>query len=981
MEKRLFPNRLVLVFALAATFVLIGGAWFYQAQEKRLERRATAELTAVARLKVDEIVRWRGEEIARARLVSEDPFFIAAATEVLGKPAPRTRKSMLIQFQNLKAHLGYHDIILVGPDGAVHLRLGEGPARISREMLAGVAEALRRGTPVLTDLHTGVADSIPHVDVVAPLAKREGTGSKTLGALIFRVDAQTFLYAMLRTWPAPSESSETLLVRRDGNDVLFLNDLRHRKDTALKLRISLNQTDVPAVMAVLGREGLVKGRDYRGVPVLSAFKAIPDSPWFMVAKVDETEIMSRWRFEAALILAVVLAILIALSAAVASFWQRKEKRHYRDLARAEAARTEAEERYRTTLLSIGDGVIATDADGRVAMLNPVAEALTGRTLDEARGRPIEEVFPILNEETRAAVENPVRRVLREGFVVGLANHTVLVARDGSERPIADSGAPIREADGHIHGVVLVFRDQTAEREGESALRKSEERFRRIFHANPDSLCINRLEDGLYEDINEGFTAMTGYTAEEVIGKTSEDIKIWHHPADRLELIRCLSEKGYCKGLETEFRCKDGSTKAASVSAAVILFQDVPHLISITHDLTEIRRAEEERREMEVRVQRAEKMEALGMLAGGVAHDLNNVLGILVGYSELLLCEIEPESPLRNHVENIMNAGERAAAIIQDLLALARRGVQAKKVVNLNAIVSAWLRTPEFMKLASLHPRVRLVTDLAPDLLHTPGSEVHLGKVLANLVFNAAEAMPDGGRLSVTTGNRYLDRPVRGYDDVHPGDYVILTVSDTGGGIAPADLHRIFEPFYTRKVMGRSGTGLGLAVVWGAVKDHDGYIDVESAEGKGTSFTVYLPVTREEMERNVPVPVSDYMGRGETVLVVDDVAEQRELAAVMLTKLNYRVETAAGGEEAVRYLREKSVDLVLLDMIMDPGMDGLETYQGIVEIRPGQKAVIVSGFAETDRVRMAQELGAGPYVRKPYILERLGQAVRRELDRR
>jgi len=251
----------------------------------------------------------------------------------------------------------------------------------------------------------------------------------------------------------------------------------------------------------------------------------------------------------------------------------------------------------------------------------------------------------------------------------------------------------------------------------------------------------------------------------------------------------------------------------------------------------------------------------------------------------------------------------------------------------------------------------------------------------NLISNAAEAMPDGGVITVTTRNRYLDNPIKGFDDMVEGDYVILSVSDTGKGISPHDMNRIFEPFYTKKVMGRSGTGLGLAVVWGTVKDHRGYIDVQSEKGKGATFTLYLPVTRKEQSTNQSVlSIADYMGREETLLVVDDIQGQRELAKTMLSSLNYKVTCVSSGEEAVKYVKANKVDLVLLDMIMDPGIDGMETYRRVLEINPFQKAILVSGFSETDRVKEAQKLGAGSYVKKPYVREKIGLAVRMELDK-
>jgi CheY-like chemotaxis protein len=270
--------------------------------------------------------------------------------------------------------------------------------------------------------------------------------------------------------------------------------------------------------------------------------------------------------------------------------------------------------------------------------------------------------------------------------------------------------------------------------------------------------------------------------------------------------------------------------------------------------------------------------------------------------------------------------------------------------------------------------------LDPDLLNILGSSVHLSKTIMNLVTNSAESMPDGGLIIISTENRYLDRPIRGYDDVKEGDYALLTVSDGGVGIPSKDLKRIFEPFYTKKIMGRSGTGLGMAVVWGTVKDHDGYIDVQSQEGLGSIFTLYFPVSREELPKeNVPMVIENYMGKGESILVVDDVEEQRNIARILLKRLGYSVTAVTGGEEAVDFLTEHEVDLMVLDMIMDPGIDGLETYKRILKLHPNQKAIIVSGFSETKRVKEAQKLGAGSYVRKPYLMEKIGKAVREELD--
>ena len=410
--------------------------------------------------------------------------------------------------------------------------------------------------------------------------------------------------------------------------------------------------------------------------------------------------------------------------------------------------------------------------------------------------------------------------------------------------------------------------------------------------------------------------------------------------------------------------------------------NVTSVVEIAIDITAQKRAEEEKLDLKERLTRSEKMESLGLLAGGVAHDLNNVLGIVVGYAEMVLDAIDEKSPLKKDLTTIFDGGQRAAAIVDDLLTLARRGVVGKKVLNLNKLIGDFKKSPQWSKLLTYHPSVKMQIDLEQDLLNIAASSVHLEKTLYNLVSNASEAMTEGGNITIKTNNRYIDKPISGYDTILEGDYVVLSVSDEGDGISETDLKRVFEPFYTKKIMGRSGTGLGLSVVWGTVKDHKGYIDVQSEEGKGTTFTLYFLVTREDIEEEgLTVSMSEYLGNGQSLLLVDDVEDQRDLAARLLTSLNYKVSSVESGEEAIEYLKENKVDLLVLDMIMDPGMDGLDTYKSILEINPKQKAIIVSGFSESDRVKEAKTLGAGAYIKKPYIKEKLGLAVKKELARK
>ena len=384
---------------------------------------------------------------------------------------------------------------------------------------------------------------------------------------------------------------------------------------------------------------------------------------------------------------------------------------------------------------------------------------------------------------------------------------------------------------------------------------------------------------------------------------------------------------------------------------------------------------------ERKLQKIQKMEAIGALAGGVAHDLNNILAGIVGYPELLLMQLPKNSPLRKPLTAIQNTGKKAAAIVQDLLTLARRGVAVSDVVNLNDMIREYLRSPECEKLLSFHPRVEIETRLRASKPNTLGSPIHLGKALMNLVSNAAEAMADGGKIIISTENRSVVERINGYEEIAPGDYVILTVSDSGTGISPEEREKIFEPFYTKKKMGRSGTGLGMAVVWGSVKDHQGYIDIDSTEGKGAAFTLYLPITTRSGDQLQPTrKIQEYMGSGETILIVDDVEEQREIADTMLTTLGYESKAVSSGEEAIDYIRQHPVDLVLLDMILNTGINGCETYKEMIKIKPDQKAIIASGYSQTEDVKITRQLGAGQFVRKPYTLEKIGVAIKMELEK-
>ncbi len=656
-----------------------------------------------------------------------------------------------------------------------------------------------------------------------------------------------------------------------------------------------------------------------------------------------------------------------------------------ELGALNEALRESKEMYTKLIATMPDIMVRTNLQGEILFINDIGLSMGNYEDKEMIGQSM--LSFIAPEDQKKAAQNTLLMFERK---LGPQEYH-LIMKDGSKMLFEVNGDVLRNEDGSPYGFVHICRNITDRKLSEEKGRNNEQFLRLITDNVQDAIRLVDLKTLRYTYANLYCQKLFGIAPQDYINselgsnlEEEEKKRLYEFFQDEIEHDHERDPKRYrFFSLREKNKLNNEIIWTENKASFIRDANGRPTaVISITRDITEQKKMAAERQRLQERLGRSEKMEAIGTLAGGVAHDLNNVLGVLVGYSELMLEKIPEGSPLKKYAGNILNSSQRGAAIIQDLLTLARRGVAIAEVVNLNQSIENFLRTPEFENMTSCHPQVTFKLDLTKDILNIKGSPVHLGKTIMNLIANAAEAISGAGQVLIHTENRYLDQPVRGYDDMQEGDYVILTVSDNGQGISAQDIGKIFEPFYTKKVMGKSGTGLGLAVVWGTVKDHNGYIDVWSEEGKGTTFTIYFPATREAPEKiATATPPDYYMSKGESILVVDDVEDQRQLAISMLERLGYQVDAVNGGEEAVEYLKKKKADLIVLDMIMDPGIDGMETYRRILAINPGQKAIIVSGFSETDQVSKAQKMGAGAFVRKPYIMEKIGLAIRKELDRK
>ena len=612
---------------------------------------------------------------------------------------------------------------------------------------------------------------------------------------------------------------------------------------------------------------------------------------------------------------------------------------------------------RATLYSIGDGVITTDRDGAVAMMNSVAERLTGYSEAEARGRPVEGIFQIVNETRRNAVENPVRRVLRDGKIVGLANHTILISKAGTEIPIDDSGAPITGSDQTAGGVVLVFRDVSERKQAMDAARRLA-----AIVENSDDAIIGKTLDGTITTWNRGAERLFGYSSEEMIGSPISRLIPSDHLEDMHEILARIAAGETVDHFETERITKDGRRLTVALTVSPVR-DDEGHIVGaskIARDITRVRQLEDT-------VRQTQKMEAVGRLAGGIAHDFNNLLTVILGYAATIKSQAGSEGPLQASVAEILRAAEQAASLTGQLLAFSRKQVVQIRVFDLSALVQDMKKM--LARLIGQDIDLAFITDSAPCFVRAdPG---HLNQVLMNLAINARDAMPTGGKLTVETHAVTRPREDLGRHGIRSaGRYAMLAVTDTGVGMDAETQAHMFEPFFTTKDSGK-GTGLGLATVYGIVKQHGGWVDVYSEPGHGATFRIYLPSAQEPVAE--PVPASQKSGprRVGTILLVEDQAAIRMLAEDVLSGAGHHVLAAGSGPAALRLLEKHPdhIDLLITDVVM-PGMSGPELAAQLTRLRPNLAVLYISGYSDHALLHRGVIEKGISFLQKPFLPETL-----------
>lgn len=508
---------------------------------------------------------------------------------------------------------------------------------------------------------------------------------------------------------------------------------------------------------------------------------------------------------------------------------------------------------------------------------------------------------------------------------------------------------------------------------ENDLRVSEARYRTLYDNSSDSISITTL-DGYFSSANKQLCDRLGYTEEELKTKRPEDIYVKGSGGE----IKALLKKAFDIGssdLEAEQIARSGDHTPVEIRAQRVVVDNKYAILCTCRDISGRKKQEEENRNLQEQLHRASKMEAIGLMAGGIAHDLNNILAGVTGYPELMLLGLPSDSPLVRPLKAVLQSGQRAAAVVTELLTMARGVASVKQPHDCNNLIEEFLATPEAIKITENHPNVAIITRFGKATGSIICSPIHIQKCIMNLLINAFEAVGDKVRawVEIETDRLNLSDDTFENLNLHPGDYVRIRVKDNGSGISSQDVKKIFEPFYSKKILGRSGTGLGLTVVWSVVDEHYGAVDVDSSE-QGTIFTLYLPATNSVEIKNAHNSAQQEDQPTGHILVVDDEPQLRDIASTMLQSFGYTTKTVNSGEEAIVAMQKETFDLVLIDMMMEPGMNGRQTYEKIIKINPGQKALIASGYSENEDVKRALALGAGGFIKKPYSMRELFLAI-------
>lgn len=1216
---------LALIFICLAAGIMATGYFYYLGYEKNQRSQVGRQLSAIADLKVGEIQQWRRDRLDDGAMVFRNAAFSSLVRRAMGKQVdPDARRLLLAWLEKFGAD-HYDAVRLLDAQGVPRISVPADLAPMSSAILQRLPEVLRSRRVTFQDFYRGEHDQRFHLAVLVPVLD-ESEAAPPLGMLVLRIDPAPSFYPFIRRWPTPSQTAETLLVRREGHEVVFLNDLRFQKNAALTLRRPLEQESLPAARAALGREGLMEGIDYRGQPVAAALRGIPDSPWFLVARIDAAEAYAPLRERLWQVVGIVSAAMFGAVASIVALWRHQRTQAYRERSEAAQALSQSEAQMRAMLDLASVGIAQADPwTGRFLRVNRKMSSITGYGTDELLEMRIVEVT---HPDDQQADSEASRRVVR-GEQPDYRMEKRYVRKDGTVAWVNVNMTVIRDAAGEPTRTVATVEDITERRQAGESLLASEARYRRLFEAARDGILILDAKTGMVLDVNPFLVELLDFTREQflatpiwelgpfgdifanendflhfldegyvryedkpLIGADGRRIAVEFasnvYQVDHQTVIQCnvrdnskrqraedalrladqrmrrladsdiigivtadtaghvseandyylrligcqrealtsgrvnwrtltppewlpasehaigeLRERGTCTPYEKEYVRQDGSrvpvllvqallpgpeeqlvalvldltdrkraenslrqseqryravaesapdaivtadgdgniidwnpsarmmfgyTEAEACGQPITSMMPLPyrarHLhgletvtrsgksrsvgrtlelmglrkdgnefplelsmatwenagrrfyCGIIRDITGRRRAEKARDKLQTQLVQARKMEAVGSLAGGVAHDFNNMLTVVTGCAEIAMEKLTPADPARAEVAEILAAADRSAALVRQLLAFARKQTIAPRVLDLNDAIAPMLS----MLRRLIGEDVELVWKPGADLGSVKMDPSQIGQLLANLVINARDAIAGVGRVAIETAAIQVGETectLRPY--LVPGTYVALSVSDDGCGMDEKVQAQIFEPFFSTKPRGQ-GTGLGLATVYGIVKQNGGFINVRSEPGQGATFALYLPA-HEPKASSVTAdsrgPESTDAPSGpKTVLLVEDDVALLALSRRMLERQGYTVLAASDPIEAIELLKAfpGEIHLLMTDVVM-PKMNGRELQGALTALRPGLKCLFTSGYTSdviADRGVLDEDI---QFLQKPFSQMTLAAKVR------
>lgn len=636
--------------------------------------------------------------------------------------------------------------------------------------------------------------------------------------------------------------------------------------------------------------------------------------------------------------------------------------------KVEEALKESEERYRKLIENQGEGTAIMSPDERFLQVNPAAERIFGVKPGTLQGRSLLEFLDLENQQF---IQRETGKRLQGHSSV--YEHS-MVRSDGEKRWLLVTATPNFNKDGSYAGAFVIFRDITDRKRAQAALEESEERYREIFDTISDSLVICDSQ-GVIVQVNHAATRNYGYSFEEMVGMDTRKLITNEYQHVFNEFLQMVEKTGRFYGETVDIR-KNGSLMNTEVAGSVIKLNGQVRLLAIVRDVTARKKAEEERKKLEELLRQSQKMEAIGTLAGGIAHDFNNILSAILGYSELTLEKIGRNSESFENIKKILAAGNRAKELVKQILAFSRKDIKEKEPVILNEIIHEVLK---FLR-STLPSTIEIREFLDEQVFPVLANPTQLHQVVMNLCANAAHAMrKKGGILEITLKELELDLDTAKMKGLNPGIYQRLTFRDTGCGMPPEIVNRIFEPYFTTKNKDE-GTGMGLAVVHGIVNNHNGAISVYSEIDQGTEFQLLFPVTTQgkisSVEKKVDIP-----GGNEHILWIDDNQALVQLGCDMLSSLGYRVTGKNNSLDALAIfkLAPHNFDLIISDQTM-PKMTGVDLAQRLKDIRPDIPVLIATGYSRDIDEKNFQSLGIDGFLMKPLVKRDLGIAIRRVLDK-